>query len=189
MLLKRFGKIIMTILPNWHPVLVHFTISLVSISVFFYILYYAISYFTNTQKRYVLELEIVARWCLWLGVIITIFTVSAGFYAYNTVEHDAPSHEAMTIHRNFAAVTFIFLIFIGLFSGWLYYKGKKKSLTLIVGLLIIQILLTLTAWRGGELVYRYGLGVLSLPKSEESKQLEEKNKHQHDENEADKHDH
>ncbi len=33
-------------------------------------------------------------------------------------------------------------------------------------LLVAQLFLFSTAWRGGELVYRHGLGVLSLPQTE-----------------------
>ncbi len=171
----------MDILPNWHPIFVHFTVALISASVVFYFLYYVISYFIRVPRERVLELEVIARWCLWIGAVITIITFAAGLYAYNTVKHDTPSHDAMTVHRNFAIVTSIFIIFLGCFSVWLHFKRKKISLIFLIALFIMQIFLLLTAWRGGELVYRYGLGVFSLPKSEESEQSEEKNKHQHDE--------
>jgi hypothetical protein len=32
---------------------------------------------------------------------------------------------------------------------------------------VVQTLLLITAWHGAELVFRYGLGVLSLPQAEE----------------------
>ncbi len=35
-----------------------------------------------------------ARWRLWTVAIISVFTVRARLHAYNTVNHDAPSHAA-----------------------------------------------------------------------------------------------
>ncbi len=161
------------IIPNWHPIFVHFTVGLLSISVAFYVL----SYLSKNLKIIVLssigkELEIAARWCLWAGAVITIATVLAGFYAYNTVKHDTPSHMAMTDHRNWAIVTAAVAILIALWSLWRYRKQKPLSITFILALLIMQGLLLSTAWRGGEAVYRYGLGVMDLPDSMEGAQMD-----------------
>lgn len=160
------------IIPNWHPIFVHFTVGLLSISVFFYILSY------SSRNLIVLssigkELEIAARWCLWAGAVITIATVLAGFYAYNTVEHDTPSHMAMTDHRNWAIVTATVAILIALWSLWRYYKQNSVTITFILALLIMQGLLLSTAWRGGDLVYRYGLGVMDLPDSMNESQMDD----------------
>lgn len=111
------------------------------------------------------ELEIAARWCLWSGTFITIFTVLAGLYAYNTVNHDTQSHIAMTNHRNWALTTALAAIIIALWSVWRYRKQKVLSISFILTLLIMQGLLLSTAWRGGECVYRYGLGVMDLPET------------------------
>lgn len=161
------------IIPNWHPIFVHFTVGLLSISVAFYVL----SYLSKNLKIIVLssigkELEIAARWCLWAGAVITIATVLAGFYAYNTVKHDTPSHMAMTDHRNWAIVTAAVAILIALWSLWRYRKQKPLSMMFILALLIMQGLLLSTAWRGGEAVYRYGLGVMDLPDSMDESQMD-----------------
>ncbi|MBL4885747.1 MAG: hypothetical protein JKY95_14600, partial [Planctomycetaceae bacterium] len=75
------------IIPNWHPIFVHFTVGLLSISALFYLAGLVL------RKPTFL---IVARWNLWVGGAITVATVLAGFYAYGTVAHDALSHAAMT---------------------------------------------------------------------------------------------
>lgn len=111
------------------------------------------------------ELEIAARWCLWAGAAITIGTVLAGFYAYNTVNHDLQSHIAMTNHRNWALATATITVLIALWSLRRYRQQKPLNITFILALLIMQGLLLSTAWRGGECVYRYGLGVMDLPDS------------------------
>ncbi len=93
------------IIPNWHPIFVHFTVALFSTAVGFYVLAYLSARLKFKSAILTVEFETVARWCLWLAAFITIGTVLAGLYAYNTVQHDATSHHAMTIHRNWALTT------------------------------------------------------------------------------------
>lgn len=154
------------IIPNWHPIFVHFTIGLFSIAVVFYIL----AYLTNISKIFsattVKEFEVTARWCLWIVAFITIGTVFAGLRAFNSVKHDEAAHIAMTIHRNWALSTAIGIILLAAWSIWRYYKLKELTITFILALLIVQALLLTTGWHGAELVYRHGLGVMSLPKEE-----------------------
>lgn len=177
------------IIPNWHPVLVHFTVALITIAVVFYWLSFIISsiFFKSPLAQ---ELEIVSRWCLWLGAIITIGTVTAGFYAYFTVNHDTPSHLAMIIHRNWALATATTIFLLALWSMVRYFHHQEINITFLIVLLIMQGLLLTTAWHGAELVYRHGLGVLSLPQTEnespghehkiESKEMDNKStNHQH----------
>ena len=148
------------IIPNWHPIFVHFTVALISISA----LCYFIGFFT---KRHSLgkELLIVGRWCLWFGALAAIATIIAGFIAYYSVAHDTPSHEAMTIHRNWAITTFIVVLTVAFWSAWLYYKNKTISFVFVLSMLVALSLVSITAWYGAELVYRHGLGVMSLPKT------------------------
>lgn len=154
------------IIPNWHPVFVHFTVALFSASAGFYVLHYVTKYIKRIPAWLSTEFETVARWCLWVVCLITIATVSLGFYAYYTVKHDAVSHAAMTTHRNWALMTASCIILLALWSIRCYVKQIKIMLAFILALLIIGGLLLTTAWYGGELVYRYGLGVMSLPTAE-----------------------
>lgn len=154
------------IIPNWHPIFVHFTVALISTSVGFYLLAYLGRLFNLRfiQTTLLDELETVARWCLWFAALITFGTVSAGFYAYGTVQHDATSYLAMTDHMNWALSTFIALTGVTLWSFWRYRTQKAVTLLFLCALFIVESLLISTAWRGGELVFRQGIGVLSLPK-------------------------
>jgi len=152
------------IIPNLHPVFVHFTVALLSISTALFITLHLFG--SRLPENLRQQLRTVARWNLWLGAGITVITVAAGFYAYNTVAHDAPSHAAMTDHRNWALATAPFFIGVALWSIVCVWRGKQLDGRFVAALLIAQILLLSTAWRGGEVVYRYGLGVMSLPQSE-----------------------
>lgn len=181
----------MEIIPNWHPIFVHFTVALFSVAVLFLILSYLLATFTQKPNFLASEFEIVGRWNLWLTALITIGTALAGLHAYNTVKHDEVSHAVMTTHRNLAITTAAIILLLATWSLRSYYKHKNFQLTFIIVLLIGQGLLLTTAWYGGELVYRHGTGVMSLPKEKnsnhrhehemtnENKDQKHSNEHQH----------
>lgn len=149
------------IVPNWHPIFVHFTIALWSVSAALFVLArIAPAHPWRTQWMHV------ARWNLWIGSGFAVATALAGWYAYNTVAHDAPSHAAMTAHRNWALATLALFLPLAFGSMWRHRGDGKASAPFLVVLLIALGLLVSTGWRGGELVYRYGLGVMSLPQTE-----------------------
>ncbi len=149
------------IIPNWHPLFVHFTVALLSVAV----LLSVITQFMSAGKLRE-QWQLVAQWNLWIGAGITVMTVVAGVVAYNSVAHDTPSHEAMTEHRNWALVTAVLFIVLAVWSWRRAKAGLGMSMVLLIALLVSGGLLASTAWLGGEAVYRYGLGVMSLPKTD-----------------------
>ncbi len=165
------------IIPNWHPVFVHFTVALLSLAVGLTVITPVIR---SPLKE---EWRIVARWMLWFGTGFAVLTGFSGLYAYNTVAHDAPSHLAMTDHRNWAIATIsLFLVL----TVWSIFRIRRKQLlgpAFAVVMVFAGGVLASTAWRGGELVYRYGLGVMSLP------QAEEEEGHAHEDADDDHHTH
>ncbi|KTD71761.1 hypothetical protein Lste_0046 [Legionella steelei] len=164
------------ILPNWHPIFVHFTVALFTTAFGFYLLAYLAPYIRYIPAKMALEFEVVSRWCLWSAAVVTVLTVLAGLYAYNSVAHDEAGHMAMTDHRNWALSTAFVMGLVAIWSVWRYAKQKTVTITYLIAMLLVQGLLLATAWRGGELVYRHGLGVMSLPKAEGEKQ------HHHEDN-------
>jgi uncharacterized membrane protein len=164
------------IIPNWHPVFVHFTVALLSVAV---LLHLASRFVHNEKLRS--QWETVAQWNLWLGAAITVLTVAMGVIAYNTVAHDTPSHEAMTEHRNWALVTASLFIALAIWSALRARAGQGINNLILIGLLVGGGLLLSTAWHGGEVVYRYGLGVMSLPKADAHKHTAGEHHHVHDE--------
>ena len=153
------------ILPNWHPIFVHFTVALLTVAVALYLLVRILPASGVRQ-----ELAIVARWSLWIGAALAVATATAGWLAYNSVAHDDISHAAMTEHRNWALATAALFIMLALWSGARWWKQHpSEGGTGIFFLMILAVggvLLASTAWHGAELVYRYGLGVMALPKVE-----------------------
>lgn len=148
------------IIPNWHPLLVHFTVALLPIATLFFLL-------ANVVKgKYATAWTQTAFWVLWTGVALSVLTVASGIGAFNSVNHDTPSHLAMIEHRNWALPTFLVYLLIGAWSLRIFRSGKTVSAGFLVVLVAAGLLLVSTAWHGGELVYRHGLGVMSLPKAE-----------------------
>lgn len=78
----------------------------------------------------------------------------------------------MTTHRNWALLTVAIIWLMTSWSLWCHVKNKLISIFFILALLIAQGFLLITAWYGGELVYRYGLGVIQ-------NSSEQKTKHHH----------
>jgi len=148
------------IIPNWHPIFVHFTVALFSLAVGLFIVTPFLKPPLQEQWR------IVARWALWFGAGFTVITGLTGLYAYNTVAHDTPSHAAMTDHRNWAIATITLFLVMTVWSALRVRRQQALGSVFIAAMLIAGGVLASTAWRGGEVVYRFGLGVMSLPKAE-----------------------
>ncbi len=136
--------------------------ALFTVSVILYALTYVSSYIHWNTKPLIVELEIVARWCLWLAALSTMTTVSAGFYAFYTVKHGAMAHAVKVIHRNWALATASVILLMAFWVVWRYIKHQKPTLLFLMALFLVQVLLLTTAWYGAELVYRHGYGVLPV---------------------------
>ena len=146
------------ILPNWHPIFVHFTVALyLSSSLLF------VAGLAFPGRRWTAACLTTAHWNLWLGAVLTIITVAAGIYAFNTVRHDEASHLAMTDHRNWALATAAVWWALALWAVWKARRNPEVRTGFVAAVVLGVGLLGVTGWKGGELVYRYGLGVQSLP--------------------------
>ncbi len=148
------------IIPNWHPVLVHFTVALFSMAALLYL-----TGFLFKNHKMGPNFIMIGRWNLWLGALFTLGTVAAGFYAYNTVAHDSPSHAAMTDHKNWALVTAAVFWALALWALWKQRGAKTVSALFVIVMLAASGLVAIAGYKGGEVVYRYGIGIMSLPQS------------------------
>ena len=149
------------IIPNWHPLVVHFAIALLLTAAALFVLGTAAG-----ERPAGRAATVAARWNLALGVLAAAATLATGWQAYNTVAHDAPSHANMTTHMQWAFGTAaVFLAAAG--AAWLDRRRAAGAGWLLLSLVLAGSAgLAVTGWLGGENVYRFGLGVRSLPKSD-----------------------
>ena len=149
------------ILPNLHPLMVHFPIALIAVSAVFHIAAIA-----TRGKSCATHCAILAHTTLWLGALAALPTVLFGWLAFNSVNHDEAGHVAMLAHRTWALATLAVLVVL---AGWDAWRSKVDAVPAwwFAGAVIgAWGMVATTAWHGGELVYRHGLGVLSLPAAE-----------------------
>ena len=140
------------LIPNWHPLLVHFTLALIITSSAFFVL-------SRIMKKKGTVFVTVAKWTLWVGAGVTIFTVVAGFDAYNTVNHDDAGHAIMKVHRLWAIIT----LGVTLVVAFWVYKAKAISTAIVAASVILSGLAGTAGYFGAELVYRHGIGVMRMP--------------------------
>jgi uncharacterized membrane protein/ketosteroid isomerase-like protein len=145
------------ITPNWHPMFVHFTVALLTASLLFHVASRIASGVLGES------LAAAGRWNFAAGLVFTFATVATGLLAYGSVDHDTPSHLAMTDHRNWALGTFIAFIAVAVWAWYRERDSSPASRVFVTLLALAAALLSVTAFKGGELVYRYGLGVMSMP--------------------------
>lgn len=142
--------------PNIHPILVHFAYALSLSALGVYLLGKLLP--TGARQD---SIQPAGDWMLAIGALAIVATIAAGFQAYYSVVHDGPSHAAMTTHRNWAVPSGTAILILAI---WRFLKRAKPPSRVFLGLLAAAALsLSVTAWWGGNLVYKYGLGVQSLP--------------------------
>ena len=69
------------IIPNWHPILVHFTVALLLVSVVLYVL--SRLPLASSLRG---EWQVVAQWLLWLGAVFAVATAVTGWLAMRGIE-------------------------------------------------------------------------------------------------------
>lgn len=149
------------IIPNLHPLFVHFPIALVSLSALFHVVAVA-----ARGKPCAAHCAILAHTTLWLGALAALPTVFFGWQAFNSVSHDEASHAAMLVHRTWALGTLVLLLVLAGWDAWRSKVDTNPALWFVALVIGAWGLVATTAWHGGELVYRHGLGVMALPAPE-----------------------
>lgn len=143
---------------HFHPIFVHFSLSLLFIASLLFIL--AALYRGRTWTERCLT---VARWNFWIGIVMVILTVITGLAASATV----PNINELTrsaIHLHFFSAVLTVLLYLTL--AFFLWRSQQKHLApsnkwtcaLVVGIA----LLISTGYLGGRLVFNNGVGVNAI---------------------------
>ena len=142
--------------PNIHPVIVHFGYALIVTA---WVAHLLGRWRASLQQGE--NLKTTGDWMLAFGTLAILATAASGLWAYYTVAHDGPSHEAMTVHRNWALPTAAAVLALGF---WRYTKRvMQPGFAYLTASSIVVLSLSVTAWFGGHVVYGHGIGVQRLP--------------------------
>lgn len=150
------------IIPNWHPLFVHFPIAFATAALVFIA---TAMLFKN--RSWTAQCLTSGRWMLWAAAIFACIAAVFGWFAYNSVEHDEAGHLAMTLHRNWALAAVGALLVLVILDLRSWRSARQPSYGFMLLLVLAWAVVASTAWHGGEVVYRHGLGVMSLPGVEE----------------------
>lgn len=167
------------IVPNWHPIWVHFTIGLLIIGTLFYALAFA-------GKTWSYQALSAARWNLIAGVLFAAVSLVSGYLAADSVPHDNAGHANLLQHRNWAwiAASIFTIAVIWLAIQWRK-PESKTSLPVLLLLLAASAALGVTGFKGGANVFEHGLGVQRLP----DPGAHDHSAHGHDQAKPDGHEH
>jgi len=151
-----------SIIPNMHPAVVHFPIALTLISLLF-----VLGAHMLRKHSAVPLLAAASHYTLWLAALSAVVAAVFGWLAFNSgMNHDDAGHAAMLLHRKWAIPTALGLAVLAGWDAWKTRANQVMSLPTLALLFVLSGAIATTAWLGGEIVYRHGIGVLSLPASE-----------------------
>jgi len=141
-------------MPNFHPLFVHFPIALITVIAFCEIAALITRKTVFRQASLVLAIFVV------LGAIGSVAT---GLAAEESVEHNAAAHELMEIHE---VVGLMFLGMVIIYAAIrIVFRNRPDGITAwICAILAVAALAVVSygAYLGGEMVYRYGVGVKTV---------------------------
>ncbi len=147
----KWGLTGMNELQNLHPVIVHFPIALLTVSVLFYLL----GAFLKKENFF-----FAGKWLLYFGTASAAVAVWTGLQAANSVWHDEEAHLIMMPHQ-YLGIGILILSFI--FSLWLLVSKSniptKGRLIFLIGMILLGAAIAQQADFGGRLVYLKGVGV------------------------------
>jgi uncharacterized membrane protein len=138
-------------MDNIHPLFVHFPIA-------FFVAFFLVDFFGTISKK--TQWRYVASWLLYLGTVAALFTVIAGLFAADSVEHGEDVHELMERHEHIGIAVLSLSLFL---SAWRLKHWGTHSIPGNTVFLVLAgflcFLLSLGADLGGLMVYQYGVSV------------------------------
>lgn len=141
----------------FHPILVHFPIALLFASVLFDLLGTALSRDSFREG---------ALWLLGLGLTGGIVAAVAGVMAEDAAEKAGIAESLIETHETWAQVTLVIMAVLLLARLLLRNRFSTRTFAAYLAVATVGLFaLIATGHTGGDLVYRHGAGVTSIPHS------------------------
>jgi uncharacterized membrane protein len=104
------------------------------------------------------------RWLLYFGTLSGTVAVASGYLATEAMDHAAPGHDLVHVHRNFMiAAAGLSLVASCVMFALRRSEQRRRRLTQVALLALIVAVAELSADRGAMLVFGYGVGVRAEP--------------------------
>jgi uncharacterized membrane protein len=144
-------------LIEWHPMAVHFPLALVTTGTL------ALSAASVMRlQRWSPLLATVGTWNLCLGAVCALLALATGLAAIVGIELAGAARAAVALHVKWAVLTSVLLLLLAVWRGAGQVAAARPSRLFLVLLWMMTAALIITGYRGGENVYRYGIGVSAL---------------------------
>ena len=141
-------------LPRWHPMVVHFPLALVASASLFLLAARLLR-----DERHAATLATVGTWNLCVGAVAALFALVTGLAAVVDLHVGAAAHQAISVHLKWAIFTTVALVLLAVWRGAGSAQDSRPSPVFLMALLAATAALLVTGYRGGQNVYRYGIGV------------------------------
>jgi uncharacterized membrane protein len=146
----------MDLLPGWHPVVVHFPLALILTATVMLTLAQLLR-----GERLAATLATVGTWNLCLGAVGVFLALGTGLAAAMNLDVGVAAHQAIARHVKSAVVTTLFVLLAAVWRGVGTPPSSRPSWPFLVVVWAATAALIVTGYRGGQNVYRYGIGVSS----------------------------
>ena len=146
-------------MENIHPIAVHFAIGLFLSGVVFEII---------GKLKLNKFLRIAGHWNLILAFFSIGVSVATGLYAESAAPHSGPVHDMLERHESLGFVVLIIIFLMNVYNLFLKERLNPKLESLYFVLAIAGVIaISVGPYFGGEMVYRYGVGVQEIVTEEE----------------------
>lgn len=142
------------IIPGWHPMIVHFPLALIATAALCLSLARLLP-----ALRFVSVFATVGTWNLCLGAVAAFFALGSGLAAVIGLHVGLAAHHAISAHVKSAILATVLLSAVAVWRGAGTAQDSRPSWAFLVVLWAGTAALMVTGYRGGQNVYRYGVGV------------------------------
>jgi uncharacterized membrane protein len=152
---------VVQLVPGWHPIIVHFPLALITSAT----ACLTVACVWGAPSR-VATLATVGTWNLCLGAAALVIALGTGLAATVDLHVGAAAHQAISAHVKSAILTTVLALPAALWRGVGVPSGSRPSGLFVLLLWGATASLVVTGYRGGQNVYRYGVGVTqSIPQA------------------------